>query len=370
MSLRSKLIIAGILTAFAFPAGADTGLYGFNLENPYTYEEDILSIEVPPRHIVNYREKMRDNLISLSRYAKNKNKNFQIIVHGGQELLSKSLWEQHLEGYNDAREKDTNADDPSFLTKLKQPSSAIDETSGYRDLAYTQNIDAIVLNNRFCRPQEISPIIRNENIKLISIDHCPNGKAFDKAVEDAVATGSLTYPFINKDEAFKHIVGQPVINENAKNIYNVRDAQNVSFLLNDSEYENKENFIDDIRRSNYDIVVINPLFHNREILTAEDIDRMKFKKNGTRRQIIALFNVSEIRNNPYLRKLGWKVGNPSWLKRISFVSNDSIITEYWNDAWKKIMGRNFEKIINSGYDGAFLTGIENHRYFEKQTPLE
>ncbi len=370
MSLHRNLIISGILTALAFPAGADTGLYGFNQENPYTYAEDILDIEVPPRHIINYREKMRDNLILLSRYAKNKNKDFQIIVHDGQELLSKSLWEHHLEGYNAAREKEINAKDPSFLTKLKQPASEIDAASGYGVQPYVQNIDAIVLNNQFCQPQKISPIIHNEKIKLISIDHCRNGKAFDKAIENAVATGSLTYPFINKDEAFKHIVGQPVINENAKNIYNLQDAQNISFLINDKEYKNKEGFIDDIRHSNYDVVVINPLFHNREVLTQEDVDRLKFKKNGTRRQIIALFNVSEIRNNPYLRKLGWKIGNPAWLKRISFVSNDSIITEYWNDAWKKIMGRNFEKIIDNGYDGAFLTGIENHRYFEKQTPLE
>ena len=34
------------------------------------------------------------------------------------------------------------------------------------------------------------------------------------------------------------------------------------------------------------------------------------------------------------------------------------------------MSRYFKGIVDSGYDGAFLTGLENHRYFEQQTPLE
>ncbi len=34
------------------------------------------------------------------------------------------------------------------------------------------------------------------------------------------------------------------------------------------------------------------------------------------------------------------------------------------------MSRYFQGVIKSGYDGAFLTGLENHRYFENLTPLE
>ena len=42
----------------------------------------------------------------------------------------------------------------------------------------------------------------------------------------------------------------------------------------------------------------------------------------------------------------------------------------WNENWKKVSGLYFKGIVDSGYDGAFLTGLENHVYFEKQTPLE
>lgn len=369
LSLKNFNII-GIFTALVFSTSANAGLYGFDSKNPYTYEEEILNIDIPPEHIVNYREQMRNNINILAKYAKYKNDNFQIIVHGGEELLNKSLWEYHLEGYNEARRKGINANDPSFLFKLKQLSPEKEPIVGTSASYYIKNLDAIVLNNHFCAPQPINRIILEENIRLISIDSCQNGKAYDSALEKAIETNNLIYAFIKPEAAFKQILKQPIINENATNINNVKQAKNISFLIDDSAYDDKNKFIEDIRNSNYDIVVIEPLFHNKQAFTKDEINSLKFKKNGTRRQIIAKFNISEAKDGDYYWNNEWKIGNPTWLRRLSFVEKNGVITEYWHDDWKKIMGKHFRSIVDSDYDGAFLTGVENNHYFEKQTPLE
>lgn len=369
LSLKNLNIIS-VFTALVLSTSANAGLHGFDKQNPYTYEEEILNIDVAPEYIVNYREQMRNNINILAKYAKYKNTNFQIIVHGCEELLNKSLWEYHLEGYNEAHKKGINANDPSFLFKLKHLDPEKEPIVGTSASHYIKNIDAIALNNHFCNPQPINRMILEENIRLISIDSCRDSKTYDSAIEKSIETNNLIYAFIKPETAFKQILKQPIIKENAKNINNVQEAQNISFLIDDSAYNDKNKFIEDIRNSNYDIVVINPLFHNNQAFTKDEVDSLKFKKNGTRRQIIAKFNISEVKDGDYYWNNEWKIGNPTWLRRLSFVEKNGVITEYWQDEWKKIMGKHFRSIVDSNYDGALLTGIENHHYFEKRTPLE
>ena len=153
-------------------------------------------------------------------------------------------------------------------------------------------------------------------------------------------------------------------------IYKVADAANISFFIDDSLYDDKERFLQDIRDSNYDIVVIEPFFRHQEPLSREDVDSLKFKKNGAKRLIFAKMNVSEANRRDYYWRNGWQIDKTPWLARASFTDSDAVITEYWNENWKKVSGLYFKGIVDSGYDGAFLTGLENHVYFEKQTPLE
>lgn len=77
MSSLRTTFIAGLLGALVISSGASAGLYGFDEAHPYTVEEQILEMEVPPKTILNYRDKMRDNVISLSEYAKSRRPDFQ-----------------------------------------------------------------------------------------------------------------------------------------------------------------------------------------------------------------------------------------------------------------------------------------------------
>lgn len=370
MSLPSTFKAIVFSSALMVSSSAYAGLYGFDNIHPYTKEEQLLNMVVAPKNIINYRNLLRENITGLTHYAKANKPDFQIMVHEGQDLLTKSLWEYHLEGYLKARNEGQDVEDPSFLLNLKQTSPEFEPVVGSASAEYLKSIDAIVVNNYFCSNRAVSPIIRQEHLKLFSIDECTDEKSFDKAISSSLKEGTPLYAFINSDTAFKKIVAQPIIKENAKNIFDLKSAQNIAFLLKDDLYADKQDFIDAVRASNYDVVVIEPYFRNKTPFTPDEINAMKYKKNGTRRQLLARFSVTEAKDNAFYWQPGWKIGSPEWLVRPSLSDEHGIITRYWNPDWKNYMSRYFRGLIQSDYDGAFLTGLENHRYFEKLTPLE
>lgn len=88
------------------------------------------------------------------------------------------------------------------------------------------------------------------------------------------------YGFLRSDKAFRKIAAQPIIKENAENIFDLKSAQNISFLLKDDLYADKNDFIEAVRASNYDVVVIEPYFRQRQPFTPEEINAMKYKKTA------------------------------------------------------------------------------------------
>lgn len=371
MLLRNKhsLIIWTLLSALAFSPKAGAGLYGHTSANPETYAETFLNQETPPLHIINYREKMRENLLMMINYAQAHNADFQILVHEGEELLTKSFWEYNLDDYNRVRKSKKTVYDDTFLSTPEELPAPPMETLAYQ---YLHSIGGIALNNIYCgkNNKKNNKLIQENNIPVIGIEKCNKEEDFDRAIIRSVMDGRIVYGYSDPQYAFKDIAHQPVINESAKNVTKFSEAKNILILNDDQLYQNKNQLVDALADTNYDVIVIKPLFRHNQPFSNEDIHRLKFKKNGTRRLLIAEMNVSEINPYDYFWKKAWKQNPPQWFKRKSFVEADSIITEYWNTAWQEIISKHFKDIIRSDFDGVFFTGIENYKYFEKQTPIE
>lgn len=366
---RNTITYISILTlALALINKANAGLYGFDNINPYTQSEGILSMDYLPDSIPNYRAEMRNNLLMLIEYARSQNPNFQILAHEGQELLLKSRWEYDLEGYNRVRDRELGVHDPAFLFTSEIGTKAPKEGSAaYR---YLKSINAIILNNIYCGDGIEENITINNNLGFISIEQCSDELALDSAITRSVLDHKVIYAFTDRKNAFKDIFSQPLINDSARNIEKANQAQNITFILDDSNYNSAEEMVAKISNSNHDIVVINPFFHNNTPFSPEDVRRMSFKKNGASRLIIATLNVSEASPSDYFWNHRWRKGNPSWLVRNSFVTDNALITRYWSEEWKQILSQYMKDIIASGYSGILFTGIENHNYFEHLTPLE
>ena len=369
MLLRNKhsLIIWTLLSALAFSPKAGAGLYGHTSANPETYAETFLNQETPPLHIINYREKMRENLLMMINYAQAHNADFQILVHEGEELLTKSFWEYNLDDYNRVRKSKETVYDDTFLSTPEELPAPPMETLAYQ---YLHSIGGIALNNIYCGNNKESDISKRHNLGFITIENCADQNALDSAYISAMIDKKISYGFTSLADAFNNIGDHDSLNDSAKNIENVKDAQNILILIDDSRYATKDDLVSDLVKTNYDIIIINPLFANKERFSAEDLSRLHFKHNGSKRLLIAAMNVSEASPDDYFWDNDWKLGTPSWLVRPSFSSPNSIIVKYWEPQWQKIISRYFKDIVNEGFDGIFFTGIENYRYFEEQNPLE
>lgn len=368
LSLRNCFWLFSLFVSVTFTAdSACAGLYGFNHFNPYTKKERNLSLEEVPISLQNYRALMRDNLLMLIRYARQQNPDFKIIVHEGQDLLNKSLWEYSREGYNRARIS-PDADDKYFLFHNRYLDTEPEtNTDAYE---YLHSIDAIAVNNIYCGVETINPIALKHRLVAISIEQCANQEALDNATVAAMVDKRSIYGFTDLSSAFKTIGNYNIINDSAKNIYTFSDAQNILILNDDSNYKNQQDLVDDLAKTNYDIIIIKPLFDYTQRFSVDNLRKLRFKKNGSKRLLIAEFNVSEAHPREYYWLDNWHIGSPDWLKRKSFSSRDGIIVKYWQNEWKKIISRYFKDLLNEGFDGVFFTGVENYRYYERQNPLE
>ncbi len=348
-------------------AQADIGLYGFNNVTSYTNNQNI-NMNFLPDKIINYRGEMRTNLQMLIDYAKSHIPNFQIITHEGQQILHKSGWEQAQEKYNQLKQQSGSVNDTSFLdfdeNKYTEPSY------GSPEQKYLNSVNAVVLNNIYCGKGKELNITINHNLGHFSIEQCSSKADVDAAITRSILDQKASYIFTDINKSFQNTYTQPIINDSARNIEHALQAKNISFILNDNHYLYAEQMVHEISNSNYDIVVINPLFHNIAPFSAEDIARMKYKKNGAKRLLIANINVSEASEQDIFWDPYWKENPPNWLAHPSFTTPNAYIAEYWSKEWRQILSKHFKNIIMSKYDGAFFTGIENHKFFEQQTPLE
>ncbi len=372
MSTPKRKIIFNIflIAALALSGKAEAGLYGFTTGKDPTVEEEILDMPAPPQNILNYRSLMRDNLQMLIDYAKENKPEFQIMLHDCDEMLYKSLWEYHLTGYSHARGNNDDKSDPSFLSYTNDELETAYLPEQNLNKEFAAKVDGIALNNLYCGERKVYDFLRHQNIKISAISQCANLTAFDKAAELSTQDGVLFYGFINPNTAFKYIADQPIINENTRNIFKLQDASNISYLIDDSRYKTKEQMILDIANSNYDVIVIKPLFQRGIPFSKEEVESMKYKKSGPRRLILAMLNVSEAFKAHYYWDADWNMENTPWLARESFVNEDAYITKYWSEEWKKIVSNYFKSVVQTNYDGVFFSGINNHMYFEHQTPIE
>ena len=65
----------------------------------------------------------------------------------------------------------------------------------------------------------------------------------------------------------------------------------------------------------------------------------------------------------------WEVGTPTWIQGLGERPGQYTV-EYWNPAWKAIIGRYFAGIMDLGFDGVVLDGVEAYRRWEFMTPLD
>ncbi len=327
---------------------------------------------LPLSDIPNYREDMRNLVITLSEHAKKKDSSFIIAIKGGEKLLYRGKWENLYDELAIAQKYHAKTQEEIFIINLFSEQSD-SQKLGSASRRFAKAINGIMLENKYCHAyplaSEALSAIKDFNLTVMSEEICPPGKLAAIQKQSAAHAVPL-YNIPVKEAAFKTIPEERPFMENADNINTLKDVRNILVLTDTSDFPDKKTFLNRLAQTSYDLLVIKPFFQDREALTAEEVYDLKFKKNGAKRLVLGALNVATVKDTDFLWKRNWKLQNPSWLRKISDTEEGAVVTEYWNPEWQRIIGHYFTGIVFLGFDGAFINDVNRHLEFEELTPID
>ncbi|MFT5779825.1 MAG: cysteinyl-tRNA synthetase [Crocinitomicaceae bacterium] len=277
-------------------------------------------------------EKMREFVIELSDYTKSQDPNFLVIPQNGIELCFN--FEDPADGLSS-----------SYL-------SAIDGV-GIEELYF--NAGTVADDGRI----EMARQIKATKPVLVADFANPNSQVTSSFnLNDA--EGFMAFPRSSTGYDYQ-LIPDSVHNENSDNIVSLSQAQNYLYLISTSNFATKAAFLSAIAATNFDVVLID-LFYEDTQLTLSEVNSLKTKANGGQRLVIAYMNVGAAESYRYYWQDDWKLHKPRWLKKPYDGYEDEIWVKFWKKDWKEVIYGNDDsytkRIINSGFDGAYLDNVE------------
>jgi len=302
-----------------------------------------------PDNGLDFKQEMRDFVSGISQYAKAENSNFVIIPQNGHELVSSN-------GDTDGS-PDVNYN------------NAID-ACGQEDLFYGYDDDDIATNtedNEYLTA--LLDIAKSAGTVILVTDYCYTPSKMDDSYSKNNAKNYIS--FAADDRELSQIPDYPLnpYNENTNSIANISEVKNFLYLINPSNYVSKTEFINAIKATNYDLLIMDFFFgdDNQEFNTAE-VEQLKQKANGGTRLVVSYMSIGEAEDYRYYWNESWTVGSPTWLKAENPEWEGNYKVEYWDTEWQGIIFGNenayLDKIIGAGFDGVYLDIIEGFEYFE------
>jgi len=135
---------------------------------------------------------------------------------------------------------------------------------------------------------------------------------------------------------------------------------------------------DEIAAAPYDMLVVDYSRDgsNEEVLSAEEVGKLKIKPDGEPRVVLSYLSIGEAEKYRYYWKWywGWFFGllAPSWRGKQNSEWRGNYGVRYWEDDWKKIIfsGDNsyLERIVKAGFDGVYLDKVDEYVDMAKANP--
>lgn len=294
-----------------------------------------------------YRDYMRALIQEIGLIARQTNKDFILIPQNGGELVL-----LNIEG----------VDSPAIAYI-----SAI-QGLGREDLWYGyEKDDKPTPSNESAEMLGYLSVAQAFQLSILVTDYCSSTNNVQKALSLNAKNGFLSFPSPSRELDLIPVFN-PLAGENNRIITTLKDAKNFLYILNLDRYPTKAAFIAAVQASNYD-VLITDVFHQEEgIFLPSDIEKLRKKKNGGRRLVIAYMSIGEAESYRYYWQSGWKKGNPVWLLDENPDWEGNFKVKYWDPEWQKLLIRSSDsylsRILAADFDGAYLDLVDAFEYFE------
>jgi cysteinyl-tRNA synthetase len=316
-----------------------------------------------PADPVLYKQRMRDLVMALAVYARDRNPGFIVIPQNGTELLT----------------VDGRLGSPPAADYIE----AIDGI-GREDLFYGYNAD-----NRETPEEAIRYMLpylklgREKGLTVMVIDYCRQRAKIDDSYARNRDQGFISFAAPRRDLTVIPTYPQPIFAEHPDVVGILAQARNFLFLINPEAFADKERFLSALRSTNYDVIVIDALIdgpRGPEWLEAEDVRSLKRKANGGDRLVICYFSIGEAEDYRYYWDPRWDrnrdgrpdAGAPEWLAGENPNWKGNYKVRYWEQGWQAILFGSrdsyLDRILSRDFDGVYLDIIDAFEYFEQHGP--
>lgn len=313
---------------------------------------------IPLARLPEYRALMREIVIELSDYARNRDPSFAFVARPGFELLR---W--------DKRE--------FFLAEAKRgPGMMISEDAitpmGLPMRRFMQAIDGIALSNQFCSEGRSLPELQRfqtMGVAMMSVEHCASDTAAIQALERSQSALMISHADTDRTDMFERVPVRRPFGENPDNVETLDDGRNMLIATASRPYGSRADWLMAVGGNNYDVVVVDAFYNGKEALTKDEVHGLKFKKLGARRMVLAWLDVGYASEDRFYWEAEWMPTSPSWIVSRQPDRVGVYAIEYWHPRWKSILGRYFQGIMDLGFDGVLLNGTDAYLRFEESTAL-
>ncbi len=296
---------------------------------------------------LDFKQEMRKFIMEISAYARAQNPSFIIIPQNGPELYTSN-------GLS------TGDVVPDFFNSINGV--------GREDLNYGYDND-----NKATKSDDneymlgFSIVAANHGKKVLVTDYCSDHSFIDNCFSVNSSNGFISFP--SADRELRAIPTYPSTpeNENATDIVNLDSAKNFLYLINTDIFTSKQDFIQQVAAKNYDVIIMDAFF-NDELFSSSEINQLKHKANGGIRLVIAYMSIGEAEDYRWYWQKNWKRGNPDFIEKQNPQWKGNYKVRYWMTDWKNIIygtaDSYTQKLLNSGFDGAYLDIVDAFEYFE------
>ncbi len=286
-------------------------------------------------------DEMRDLVLKVTSYARDRDPDFVVIVANGEDLATDDG--RTAKGY-------LNTIDGVAREDLYFGASGMDSPNPW---PLVESMAA-----------KLNRSVRAGNMVMV-VDHCSKTGFVWDSMEWAQEMGFLY--FASDSPGTGTIPPYPADPPDAhrEDVTDLSDARNHGVVFSAEEWRTKESYLAALRKTNYDVLVIDAFFNDTP-LTSQEVDSLRTKKDGGTRLVIAVLGLGELDTRQYLWKDVYETMPPGWLGNRVQGKDGRYRVHYWEKSWRMMVYKSddswLDKILAAGFDGMYLAGGDAHLY--------
>lgn len=289
------------------------------------------------------RDAMRTWIISLSTTAKSRSPGFIIVVQNGEELITLGGPAGNPLATDYVRALDGLAREDLFFgytaDDMPTPPGATTRMLTFLDRAQA------------------------EGVRILAVDYCLRPEYVRASYAASAARGFVS--FAAPRRALDTIpTKEPFpVSENDISVTDLAGVRNVLYLINPQRYADRDALLSALASVPVDLLIVDAEAEDGP-LTADDVERMRWKPNGARRLVLCYLSIGEAESYRDYWDARWDVEPPDWILDENPTWPGNYTVCYWNASWQAIIDECLEHILAVGFDGVYFDGVDVYERFE------